>query len=90
MGELVIRQASSRSDFDACVALQRDVWGLPDLEVSSAPQLIASTTLAGGLLQSITFLTGIKALLLIVAALYLAAVLLRPKSNRVPQPSPGL
>jgi predicted GNAT superfamily acetyltransferase len=51
MGELIIRQASSRSDFDACVALQRDVWGLPDLEVSSAPQLIATTTLAGGLLQ---------------------------------------
>ncbi|HXD88881.1 MAG TPA: methyltransferase domain-containing protein [Urbifossiella sp.] len=35
--------------------------------------------LAGGLLQSITFVTGIKALLLIVTAFYLAAVLLRPK-----------
>ncbi len=35
--------------------------------------------LAGGLLQSVTFLTGIKALLLIVAVMYLAAVLLRPR-----------
>ena len=35
--------------------------------------------LVGGLLQTITFVTGIKALLLIVAALYLAAVLTRPK-----------
>lgn len=33
--------------------------------------------LAGGLLQSVTFVTGIKALLLIVAALYLLAMLLR-------------
>ncbi len=35
-------------------------------------------SLVGGLLQSITFVTGIKALLLIVAGLYLAAVLTRP------------
>ena len=36
--------------------------------------------LAGALLQSVTFVTGIKALLLIVAALYLAAVLVRPRT----------
>jgi SAM-dependent methyltransferase len=36
-------------------------------------------SLVGGLLQSVTFVTGIKALLLIVAALYLAAFLTRPK-----------
>jgi hypothetical protein len=35
--------------------------------------------LVGGLLQTVTFITGIKALLLIVAALYLAAVLSRPQ-----------
>ncbi len=34
-------------------------------------------TLVGGLLQSITFVTGIKALLLIVALLYLAAIMTR-------------
>lgn len=36
-------------------------------------------SLAGGLLQSVTFVIGIKALLLIVAGLYLAAVLTRPR-----------
>ncbi len=35
--------------------------------------------LCGALLQSITFLTGIKALLLVVAALYVAAALTRPR-----------
>jgi hypothetical protein len=37
-------------------------------------------SLAGALLQSVTFLVGIKALLLIVAGLYLAAVLTRPRA----------
>jgi SAM-dependent methyltransferase len=36
--------------------------------------------LAGGLLQSITFVTGIQALLLLVAALYFGAFLTRPAS----------
>jgi spermidine synthase len=36
--------------------------------------------LVGGLLQTVTFVTGIKALLLIVAGLYLVAVLTRPKA----------
>lgn len=35
--------------------------------------------LAGALLQSVTFITGIKALLLIVAGLYVAALLTRPR-----------
>jgi hypothetical protein len=35
--------------------------------------------LVGGLLQTVTFVTGIKALLLIVAALYVAAILTRPQ-----------
>ena len=37
-------------------------------------------SLVGGLLQTVTFVVGIKALLLIVAALYLAAVLSRPRA----------
>jgi hypothetical protein len=41
--------------------------------------------LVGGLLQAVTFVTGIKALLLLVAALYLAAWLTRP---RVPAAAP--
>ncbi len=38
-------------------------------------------SVVGGVLQSVTFLVGIKALLLIVAGLYLAAVLTRPRST---------
>ncbi len=38
-------------------------------------------SLAGALLQSMTFLVGIKALLLVVAGLYLAAVLTRPRQT---------
>ena len=38
-------------------------------------------SLVGGLLQTVTFVTGIKALLLVVAALYLAAVLTRPQKT---------
>jgi spermidine synthase len=38
--------------------------------------------LVGGILQSITFLTGIKALLLVVAGLYLAALVTRPRERR--------
>jgi hypothetical protein len=45
-------------------------------DVALGANLLGS--LIGGLLQSITFLTGIKALLLIVTGLYLAALLLRP------------
>ena len=38
--------------------------------------------LVGGLLQSITFLVGLRALLLLVAALYFAAFLTRPRVRR--------
>lgn len=38
-------------------------------------------SLAGGLLQTVTFVTGIKALLLIVAGLYLLAVLAKPRTK---------
>src|SRR5262249_7558349 len=46
-------------------------------DVALGANLLGS--LAGGLLQSATFATGIKALLLLVAVLYLAAILLRPR-----------
>lgn len=42
-----IRIARDRADYDACVVLQRTVWGLGDVEVTSAIQMIA-TTFAGG------------------------------------------
>jgi chorismate synthase len=44
-----IREARTRADYDACVSLQREVWGLSDLDVTGALQLIA-TVHAGGLL----------------------------------------
>lgn len=43
--------------------------------------------LAGGLLQSVTFVTGIKALLLLVTALYVLALLTRPRARRAPLPA---
>jgi predicted GNAT superfamily acetyltransferase len=46
---IVVRAATRREDYEACVRLQRDVWGLSDLEVTSAIQLVA-TVHAGGLL----------------------------------------
>lgn len=50
MGQAVrIRAARGRADYDTCVRLQREVWGLSDLEITSAIQLIA-TVHAGGLL----------------------------------------
>ncbi len=45
-----IRPARARADYDACVLLQRAVWGLTDLEITSALQLIA-TIYAGGTLH---------------------------------------
>jgi len=48
--EFRIRLARERADFDACVLLQRAVWGLDDLEITSALHLIA-TIHAGGMLH---------------------------------------
>jgi len=45
--------------------------------------------LVGGLLQTITFVVGIKALLLIVAALYVSAVLSRPKAEAEAEAAPA-
>jgi spermidine synthase len=45
-------------------------------------------SLVGALLQTLTFVVGIKALLLIVAALYIAAMLTRPKGVAVAETRP--
>ncbi|HJS57495.1 MAG TPA: GNAT family N-acetyltransferase, partial [Vicinamibacteria bacterium] len=50
MDEFRIRLARDRADFDACVLLQRAVWGLGDLEITSALQMIASVH-AGGMVH---------------------------------------
>jgi predicted GNAT superfamily acetyltransferase len=48
-GLVRIREARDHADLDACVGLQREVWGLSDLEITSTVQLVA-TVHAGGLL----------------------------------------
>jgi chorismate synthase len=45
-----IRAATSRADLETCVLLQRAVWGMSDLEITSTLQLTA-TLHAGGLLH---------------------------------------
>jgi chorismate synthase len=45
-----IRPARDRADYEACVRLQREVWRLADVEITSAIQFVA-TTWAGGLLH---------------------------------------
>jgi len=45
--------------------------------------------LVGGLLQSVTFVTGIRALLVIVIGLYLAALVTRSRRSAVAEPGPA-
>ncbi len=45
--EFEIREVSSIAEYDACIKLQRDVFGLPDLEISPRRHLIVSCE-AGG------------------------------------------
>jgi predicted GNAT superfamily acetyltransferase len=47
MAEITIRECTSIEEFDHCVLLQRDVFGLPDLEISPRRHLIVSRQ-AGG------------------------------------------
>jgi predicted GNAT superfamily acetyltransferase len=47
MDDIVIRECNSTEEFDDCVRLQRDVFGLPDLEISPRRHLIVSRQ-AGG------------------------------------------
>jgi len=63
---------------------------VPGKDVALGANLLGA--LVGGLLQSVTFFTGIKALLLIVLVLYVAALLTRPartESPVDPVPSPA-
>jgi predicted GNAT superfamily acetyltransferase len=47
MDEVVIRECTTVEEFDACVALQREAFGLPDLELSPRRHLIVARS-AGG------------------------------------------
>src|SRR5256714_15256003 len=44
---LEIREVSSIEEYDACIQLQRDVFGLPDLEISPRRHLIVSREVGG-------------------------------------------
>ena len=77
-------------------ALQRDrLHPVVHLWCAQGPALGANLigALVGGLLQSVTFVTGIRALLLIVVGLYLAALATRTRPLSVPPdetlPKPG-
>src|SRR5262245_22696978 len=45
--QIEIREVSSIEEYDACIKLQREVFGLPDLEISPRRHLIVSRQ-AGG------------------------------------------
>ena len=47
MDHIVIRECTSISELDSCIGLQREVFGLPDLEISPRRHLIVSRQ-AGG------------------------------------------
>lgn len=47
MDDIVIRECATIEELDCCVSLQRDVFGLPDLEISPRRHLIVSRE-AGG------------------------------------------
>src|SRR6266446_7632694 len=47
MAEIQIRECATIAEFDACIKLQREVFGLPDLEISPRRHLIVSRQ-AGG------------------------------------------
>jgi chorismate synthase len=52
--DISVRPARERADYDACVELQRAVWGLDDIEVTSAIQMIATTFAGGSVLMATT------------------------------------
>ena len=63
------------------VIFARSFTQVPNKSGALGANMIGS--LIGALLQSMTFVTGIKALLLVVAALYLLSLLTRPRGRLV-------
>jgi hypothetical protein len=74
---LVVGGLTSLPMFFSGIVFIRSFHPVPGKDRALGANLIGS--LFGGLLQSITFVTGIKLLLLVVAGLYLAAFLTRPR-----------
>src|SRR5689334_3999950 len=53
MEEIQIRECTTIAEFDSCVALQREAFGLPDLEISPRRHLIVSRQAGGWTLAAI-------------------------------------
>ena len=54
MNEIGIRECTTIEDLDRCVSLQRDVFGLPDLEISPRRHLVVSRCAGGWTLGAFT------------------------------------
>jgi predicted GNAT superfamily acetyltransferase len=54
MEEIQIRECTSIEEFDSCVALQKEAFGLPDLEISPRRHLIVSRRAGGWTLAAFT------------------------------------
>src|SRR2546422_11704741 len=55
MDHIVIRECTSISELDSCIGLQREVFGLPDLEISPRRHLIVSRQAGGWTLGAFVF-----------------------------------
>ena len=53
MEEIQIRECTTIEEFDSCVALQREAFGLPDLEISPRRHLIVSRQAGGWTLAAV-------------------------------------
>jgi len=71
--------------FFSGIVFIRSFASVPGKDLALGANLIGA--LVGGLLQSVTFITGIKALLLIVAVLYCAAILCSPRNKQATLPT---
>ena len=48
MDEITVRECTTIEEFDGCVYLQREAFGLPDLELSPRRHLIVSRQAGAG------------------------------------------
>src|SRR4029079_681411 len=54
MEETIIRECTTIEEFDCCINLQREAFGLPDLEISPRRHLIVSRQAGGWTLGAFT------------------------------------
>lgn len=78
----VVGGLASLPMFFSGIIFMRSFAEAPAKDSALGANLLGS--LIGGLLQAVTFLTGLKALLLIVAGLYFMAFLTRPRAASIP------